>query len=295
MVRFWFALCFAMALAAPAFAGAGEDAFRRGVAAYKSGDHAAALAEFRSAADLGMPVAQFNLGLMHANGLGTPKDEAEAAKWWRKAAERGVADAQNNLGLLYEGGRGVALELTEAVRWYRAAALQERPQAQHNLGAMYANGRGIERDLVQAYMWFDLAAARHKPGGARDESIKARDSVAAQLSADERTEAERLSRDWAPADEPKVAKAAASEAKPAKAPAGEAAAKPVWTEAKARTAAAQAALKKLGYDPGPVDGVEGPRTRAAITLFQRDRNLPDTGRLSDEVSAHLSALVPAED
>lgn len=35
----------------------------------------------------------------------------------------------------------------------------------------------------------------------------------------------------------------------------------------------QRALVFLGYDPGPVDGVLGPRTRAAIKMFQYDRGL----------------------
>lgn len=38
----------------------------------------------------------------------------------------------------------------------------------------------------------------------------------------------------------------------------------------------QAALVKLGYDPGPVDGEDGPQTRAAIQKFQIDHQ-PDAG------------------
>lgn len=35
----------------------------------------------------------------------------------------------------------------------------------------------------------------------------------------------------------------------------------------------QSHLSNLGYDPGPVDGVCGPRTRAAIRQYQQDRGL----------------------
>ena len=43
---------------------------------------------------------------------------------------------------------------------------------------------------------------------------------------------------------------------------------------------AQQALASLGFDPGPVDGVVGPRTRAAITAYERQAGLPQTGRIT---------------
>ena len=45
--------------------------------------------------------AQFNLGVMYANGEGVLKDEAEAVRWYRLAAEQGHAAAQFNLGNSY--------------------------------------------------------------------------------------------------------------------------------------------------------------------------------------------------
>lgn len=35
----------------------------------------------------------------------------------------------------------------------------------------------------------------------------------------------------------------------------------------------QSSLKELGFDPGDIDGIFGPSTTAAVTAFQRDRNL----------------------
>ena len=50
----------------------------------------------------------------------------------------------------------------------------------------------------------------------------------------------------------------------------------------------QGRLKALGFDPGKVDGMVGPRTVAAVTEFQTTNNLPVTGkidtRLLDDVS-----------
>lgn len=50
---------------------------------------------------------------------------------------------------------------------------------------------------------------------------------------------------------------------------------------------AQAALKGLGYDPGPTDGIMGGRTTAAIQAFQQDYGLPMTGDLDASTVAAL--------
>ena len=53
---------------------------------------------------------------------------------------------------------------------------------------------------------------------------------------------------------------------------------------------AQIALAFLGADPGPIDGIPGPRTRAAIEGFERQCRLPVTGRASPALSAALQAV-----
>jgi len=42
---------------------------------------------------------------------------------------------------------------------------------------------------------------------------------------------------------------------------------------------AQAKLNSLGYDAGVADGLMGRKTREALSAFQRDQNLPQSGRL----------------
>ncbi|MBE0616885.1 MAG: sel1 repeat family protein [Proteobacteria bacterium] len=46
------------------------------------------------AAKQGDAGAQYNLGLLYANGQGVPQNYTEAANWYRKAAEQGNASAQ---------------------------------------------------------------------------------------------------------------------------------------------------------------------------------------------------------
>jgi len=38
---------------------------------------------------------------MYEQGIGLPRDPAEAAHWYRRAADQGNPLAQNNLGVLY--------------------------------------------------------------------------------------------------------------------------------------------------------------------------------------------------
>jgi len=49
----------------------------------------------------------------------------------------------------------------------------------------------------------------------------------------------------------------------------------------------QSALAQRGYDPGPVDGRSGPRTRAAIGAYQRDHGLFVDSTPTPELAKHL--------
>ncbi len=42
----------------------------------------------------------------------------------------------------------------------------------------------------------------------------------------------------------------------------------------------QQLLAERGFDPGPIDGIVGPRTRAAVAAFQDAQSLPVTGELT---------------
>jgi len=53
--------------------------------------------------------------------------------------------------------------------------------------------------------------------------------------------------------------------------------------------AAQIALGRLGFDPGPADGVVGAGTRKALRAWQQSRQLPADGYLSSDMVARLKA------
>ncbi|HEY7251320.1 MAG TPA: peptidoglycan-binding domain-containing protein [Methylomirabilota bacterium] len=50
---------------------------------------------------------------------------------------------------------------------------------------------------------------------------------------------------------------------------------------------AQRVLRDLGHEPGPVDGVVGPRTREALAKYQRSEKIAVTGRLDPETMVRL--------
>ncbi|CAJ1369891.1 unnamed protein product [Effrenium voratum] len=49
----------------------------------------------------------------------------------------------------------------------------------------------------------------------------------------------------------------------------------------------QRLLNQMGYNAGPVDGVVGRKTRAAIRLYQEGADLPVTGRITDALVARI--------
>lgn len=61
----------------------------------------------------------------------------------------------------------------------------------------------------------------------------------------------------------------------------------------ARVMSAQRLLTRLGYDPGPIDGAPGPRTRAAVRAFQVDHRLPTDGAVSAALLPRLRAALAA--
>ena len=167
--------------------------FQAGMEATTRGDYATALREWRPLAEKGSAAAQYNLGLMHANGWGVPQDSVQARQWYEKAAAQGDASAQTTLGGLYETGMGVPQDYVQARQWWEKAAVQGEVSAQVNLGHLYFAGNGVPQDYVQAHKWFNLAAANGNKPGAVLRNYLAKKMTPAQIA-----EAQKLAREWNP-------------------------------------------------------------------------------------------------
>ena len=161
--------------------------------AIEHGDYTTAMRVLRPLAEQGLAAAQFNLGLLYANGQGMPKDDAQARQWYEKAAAQGHPEAQVNLGILLVYGRGVTQDYKIAAYWLRLSANQGNDLAQRKLGLMYERGDGVQQDYVRAYMWYSLGAAKGVEAGAR-----LRDAIAKRMDPDQIAEAQQLAREWKP-------------------------------------------------------------------------------------------------
>ncbi|PTW62108.1 localization factor PodJL [Breoghania corrubedonensis] len=276
-------------------------------------DEAAGPLALRMAANNGNPRAQFEIALRYTEGKGVPADLVKAAEWYKRAAEGGLAPAQYRLGSFYEKGRGVQKNLAEARKWYQRAADQGNVKAMHNmavlladgslgkpdfagaarwfekaaehgvrdsqfnLGVLYARGLGVKKDLAASYKWFAIAAKL----GDNDAATK-RDEIANSLPEAQLAEARKAVSSW----KQRNADDAANTVKPDDA----------WKEKPGDAAdmsqelvkQAQLLLTHLGFDPGPSDGVIGPKTVDAVRTFQIQAGLPVDGAIDRKLIRALA-------
>jgi len=136
---------------------AGE--FDNAMQAYKNGSFIEALNGFYILAKNGDAKAQYNVGLMFAQGKGAKADVKKAMEWYEQAAKQGLASAQYNLAQIYHNlGSAEDHAYEKAKYWYEKAAQQGIAQAHNNLGALYLEGKGVAKDEKKAFEHFKAAA-----------------------------------------------------------------------------------------------------------------------------------------
>ncbi len=242
---------------------------------------------YERAANQGLAPAQYRLASLYEKGRGVEKDVGLAQAWYQKAARQGNVKAMHNLAVLYAEGAAGEPKFDQAAQWFKKAASHGVRDSQYNLGILYARGLSVERDLEESYKWFALAAKQ----GDRDAGSK-RDEIANAMTADMLTRAQLAVDSW---------KAVTLDDAVNTVPVD-----PAWVDDEERTAGANAAeqndvadgrlvqqaqvlLSELGYDPGPADGVSGPKTRDAIRSFQETIGMPSDGRINAELVKELSS------
>jgi len=125
-----------------------------GVAAYKQGNFTGALIEFEDSAKRDDVRALNYLGIMYAEGMGTPRDDAKAAAMFAKAALLGFPEAMANMGRMHAEGRGVPQDNEAAVAAFSAAARSGFQPAISRMVMIYEKGDlGVAPDAAQADAW----------------------------------------------------------------------------------------------------------------------------------------------
>ncbi len=167
---------------------------------------------FRKAAEQGQRNAQTSMGFAYLEGRGVAKDEAEAARWYRQAAEQGEGLAQWQLAWMSQEGRGMPANQDEALKWFEAVIATEAAEAKPGEATPMANmakpriayiyssrsmvydlGFEVPEDPALGFYWLSRAAQLNPV------HIDSLTSRARNLSAEQRTDAERHILEWATA------------------------------------------------------------------------------------------------
>ena len=174
-------------------------------------------------ANKGDAEAQYHVGMMYNNGIGTQPDIRQAFEWFQKstasndplgayklgcyydgqgegvvandtnealkykliAAEAGYALAQHDVALLYVKQEN----FEEAMKWWKLAGDQGHPKSLYNLSGLYFQGKGVPKDLSLAYAYYKLSKL------VPPDKVK---GMAGILTTPELTKAEKLVSEWKP-------------------------------------------------------------------------------------------------
>jgi TPR repeat protein len=116
-------------------------------------------------ADRGDADAQFRLAFAYSStGLHQAPDYQRAAEWYTKAADQDHSLAQFNLGMMHMQGQGVPRDVAKGIGWFQKAAQQGDPGAQFHLGMNHhraiaeASPPHASESRTEAYKWYRLAA-----------------------------------------------------------------------------------------------------------------------------------------
>ncbi|MGA8388658.1 MAG: tetratricopeptide repeat protein [Pseudolabrys sp.] len=174
-------------------------------------------------ANKGDAEAQYHVGMMYNNGIGTQRDPRQAFEWFQKSAASNDPLGAYKLGCYYDGQgadivtadsnealkyklisakAGYALaqhdvailydrqgNSEEALKWWKMAGDQGFPNALYSLSISYSAGKGAPRDLSLSYAYFKLSKLAPK---------KNVNEMAAMLSKPELQRAEKLVSEWKP-------------------------------------------------------------------------------------------------
>lgn len=293
------------AMAAPAAAD-----YYEAVTAYETGNYAAARSELEPLAEAGDPRAQLLLGRMYAAGQGVVQDYVRAHVLFNLAAAQGMtgaAEAREELARVMTAGQIAEAQRLAAAQGATIPASIEPSSGNSSLVLPVAAAATpaepavtetlpLDRAGIVDLQW-QLALHGYDPGpadgepGARTTAAIRHYQADAGLPVDGRPSQALL--DHLKYTVPAVRNAAAPAPAPARPRQAAEPPRPGPLDTlepglrRIYVVGIQEELKLRGFDPGLVDGIAGPCTRAAIRRYQQAAGLPVDGQPSPELLNHL--------
>lgn len=132
------------------FSGLAQADFISAERAFENHQYTEAFNEFYKLAQKGDYRAQYYVGKMYLEGLGTNKDDKKALEYIKNSADKRYDSAQALLGYLYEEGKILSQDKRKAVELYKEAANAGNSYAKLNLGLAYFRGDIITKDPQKA-------------------------------------------------------------------------------------------------------------------------------------------------
>lgn len=218
--------------------------------AYSEKKFEAAAHSYQTAGAAGGGYAQMMLGRMYVRGLGVRKDVSEGRRLITEAAYGGYAPAHNMLGLWYwQGGNGIRADRVKAVEHFRKSAELDDEFGAFMMGVAHARGQGVRASADDSLRWFHEAKRR---GFEVDSRLLSEDGLTSYM----RRSTAGVARD---------------------------------DDQRMLMRQIQEALLKRGYDPGPIDGIYGAKTRKAIEEFQKAAGIAIDGKANRNLLDTLKA------
>ena len=115
--------------------------------AYDEGRNAAAAKGFAALAAKGVPLAQYNLAMMHLRRELPKASDAQAWTLLNRAAAQGSALAEHALGQMIEQGRRGKPVPAQACDWFERAAEHGQADGALDIATCYYLGRGRTQDM----------------------------------------------------------------------------------------------------------------------------------------------------
>lgn len=194
-------------------------------------DDAATFNAMLALANKGDAEAQYHVGMMYNNGIGTQQDPQQAFGWFQKSASSndplgayklgcyyagqfaGVVKTDENEALKYKlvaANAGYSLaqhdvavfysrqgNSEEAVKWLKLAGDQGNDMSLYGLSSSYYEGKGVPQDLPLAFAYFKLSLMTSQTE-LNDRTKAVLDEMIGKMSAAELDKAQKMVSEWKP-------------------------------------------------------------------------------------------------